>query len=89
MRGVPRERIAISAAPSWSISILMTSAERETMKRRSSSVLKLEAEEDAEAGAERRGEQAGRVVAATKVKGRISMTWVRAAGPWPMMMSSL
>ena len=31
----------------------------------------------------------GRVVAATKVKGRISITWVRAAGPWPMMMSSL
>jgi hypothetical protein len=40
---------------------------------------------------ERSGElsRPGRVVAATKVKGRISMTWVRAAGPWPMMMSSL
>jgi hypothetical protein len=31
----------------------------------------------------------GRVVAPMKVKGRISITWVRAAGPWPMMMSSL
>ena len=52
--------------------------------------IELEAEEDAEAGAERRAERRpGRVAAATKVKGRISMTWVRAAGPWPMMMSSL
>ena len=40
---------------------------------------------------ERSGDESrpGRVVAATKVKGLISITWVRATGPWPMMMSSL
>ena len=30
-----------------------------------------------------------RVVAPMKVNGRTSMVWVRADGPWPMMMSSL
>ena len=38
MRGVPRERMAISAAPSWSMGTLSTSAERWTTKRSSSSV---------------------------------------------------
>ena len=38
MRGVPRERMAISAAPSWSMGTPMTSAERRTMMRSSSSV---------------------------------------------------
>jgi len=50
--------------------------------------VELQAQQDAEAAAQRRRQQAGRVVAPTKVKGLISMTWVRAAGPWPMMMSS-
>ncbi len=40
---------------------------------------------------ERKGELSspGRVVAPIKVKGLSSITCVRAAGPWPMMMSSL
>jgi hypothetical protein len=38
MRGVPRERMAISAAPSWSMGTPRTSAERSTTKRSSSSV---------------------------------------------------
>ena len=39
---------------------------------------------------ERSGEESrpGRVVAATKVKGSMRMTWVRAEGPVPIMMSS-
>ncbi len=44
--------------------------------------VELEAEQDAKTGAQGRAEQAGTGVAPINVKGRISMTWVRAAGPW-------
>ena len=49
----------------------------------------LQAQKDAEAGTERRREQAGTRGGADESERAISMTWVRAAGPWPMMMSSL
>jgi hypothetical protein len=59
MRGVPRERRAISSAPSGSTAISSSAAERATMRVSSSAVVELEARDDAEAVAQRVGQHAG------------------------------
>ena len=57
MRGVPRERRAISRAPSLSISTPRISAERSTMTCSSSMGVELEPQHDPEARPQRRGDQ--------------------------------
>ena len=59
MRGVPRERLAISSAPSASSGALSSVAERPTMLCSSCGVIELEAGDDAEAVAQRVGQHAG------------------------------
>ena len=69
MRGVPRERMAISAAPSWSMGTPMTSAERRTMMRSSSSVSNSRRRRIPKRERSGDDKSPGRVVAPTKVKG--------------------
>ena len=59
MRGVPRERRAISSAPCGSISILRSPAERVTILRQLRRRVELEARDDAEAIAQRVREHPG------------------------------
>ena len=58
MRGVPRERLAISSAPSWSQSIFRIWAERSHDHRQLLRRVQLQPEADAEAVAQGRGEHA-------------------------------
>ena len=59
MRGVPRDRRAISAAAASSIGTPRIRAERRTISSRSAGVVELEPVHDAEARAQRRGQQPG------------------------------
>ena len=59
MRGVPRERRAISSAPSGSSTMLSSAAERLHDARQLFRVVELEARDDAEAVAQRIGQHAG------------------------------
>ncbi len=59
MRGVPREREAISTAPSRAVLTLSSRAERSTMCASSSRRVELQARDDAEAVAQRVGQHAG------------------------------
>ena len=70
MRGVPRERLAISAAPSASQAMPRICAERRTMRVSSSGAVELQALDDAEAVAQRRGQQAGAGGRADQGEGR-------------------
>ena len=51
--------------------------------------VELQPQHDAEARAQRRRKQPGPRGGADKGERRTSSVWVRADGPWPMMMSSL
>ena len=59
MRGVPRERRAISAAPAGSVGMPRMAAERSQMLCRSSAAVVLQPLDDAEAVAQRRGQEPG------------------------------
>jgi hypothetical protein len=87
MRGVPRERRAISAAPSPSQAMPRMRAERRDDPGQLLRRVELQPLHDAEAVAQRRGQQPARVVAPISVNGGRSSLIERAAGPSPIMMS--
>ena len=87
MRGVPRERRAISAAPSSSQAMPRIFAERRTIAASSQRRIELQPMHDAEAVAQRAVSRPARVVAPISVKGGRSSLIERAAGPSPIMMS--
>ena len=70
MRGVPRERRAISLAPSSSSATFSRLAERRTIVARSACVVELQARDDAEAVAQGVGEHAGARGGAHQREGR-------------------
>ena len=69
-RGVPRARRAISAAPAVVRSISSTPAPRSTMRCSSAGAVEIEAQRNAEALAQRRGDQAGARGRADQREGR-------------------
>ncbi len=87
MRGVPRERPAISAAASSSIGTSRIRAERRTIRVSSAGSYRSSRyviPKRSRSGVVRRPV---RVVAPTRVNGGRSSESVRAAGPWPTTMS--
>ena len=89
MRGVPRERRAISSAASSSIGTPRIRAERRTISSMSDGVVEVQPVDDAEAGAQRRREQPGARRRADQREPLQRHLTERALGPWPIMMSSL
>jgi len=81
MRGVPRERSAISPRRPhrWDLEHFCRALNDDAQFFFG---VKLQAQQNAETRAQRRREQAGPRGGPMKVKGLISITWVRAAGPW-------
>ena len=89
MRGVPRQRVAISGRAR------LVNLDAKNFRRALQDDLEvlvgveLQPQHDAEARAQRRRQQSRARGGADEGERRTSMVWVRADGPCPMMMSSL
>ena len=88
MRGVPRARRAISLAPSALMPMPSTRAPRVDDLLQLLVGIEAEPDRNAEAVAQRIGEQPGARGRADQVNGASSIFTERAAGPSPMMRSS-
>ena len=88
MRGVPRLRLAISSAPSWSHSTFRIFAERSTITASCSGVYISKRKEMPKRSRSGEDSMPARVVAPISVNLGRSRRMERAAGPLPMMMSS-
>ena len=87
MRGVPRERLAISIAPSGTMETPRMSAERVTMRRSSSGVYSSSRSVTPKRSLKGAESCPARVVAPMSVKRGRSSRIEFALGPLPMMMS--